>query len=68
MTVKPNFTAWAPNDIKAQDLPPPGPPAINPKSPCPKPPQSNLLISGQGVSITLLASSLNRSSNSAIYS
>ena len=62
------MTAWAPKAIKAHDLPPPGPPAISPKSPCPNPPQRSLFIRGHGVSTTLLASSLNLSSNSVIYS
>ena len=60
--------ACAPKATKAHDFPPPGPPAIIPKSPCPKPPQSNLLIKGHGVSTVFLASSLNRSSSSVTYS
>ena len=63
----PNLTAWAPKATNDHDLPPPGPPTIKPKSPCPNPPQSNLLIKGQGVSIVCLDSSLYLSSISSIY-
>ena len=42
----PNLTACDPKATRAHDLPPPGPPTIKPKSPCPNPPANNLLIKG----------------------